>query len=245
MSEKINLVIFASSRDLSKEIIKKILKFKNKINIVCVVSDKKFKSDLNANKIKYFKWVENSKNFTPKVMKILSKNKKSLIGISLQYKWKIEKKIIEKFKYIFNFHYGNLPSYRGHNIIIHAILNKDRFIYGTIHKIDENLDSGFIIGKVKVTNKDLSSKNIEKKITYKFADYFEKLILNILNKKKLKFTKIKKEKKFYRQNDIQKLKLVKNFKEILVKARAFDYPPHEPAFFLINKKKIYLKLKEK
>ena len=53
----------------------------------------------------------------------------------------------------------------------------------------------------------------------------------------------KKEERFYSINSIQKLKKVKNFNEILSKACAFDYDPHEPAYIEIKNTKIYLKLK--
>ena len=102
-----------------------------------------------------------------------------------------------------------------------------------------------MLGKIKVKNNNkLSSKEIEKIFVNKFTSYFEKLILKLINKKRLIFKKITTAGNFfYSKNDIQKLKEVKDYREILIKARAFDYPPHTPAFIKFKDLKIYLKLK--
>jgi len=245
MLKKINIAIFANSKDLSDEIIKKILEIKKKLNIVLVVSDIKFKEELEKNNLKNFIWLKNNKNNSLKVCKVLNNFiENNIYAFSLQHKWKVEKKVIEKFKMFINFHYGDIPNYRGHNPVIHAILNNEKFLYGTIHSIDEELDKGLIIGKVKVINDKTSSKNLERKITIKMADYFKHLIIKIINKRKITLKKIKSNKnKFYNIKDIQKLKEVKKFKDIINKTCAFDYEPHEPAYIKIKDTKIYLRLK--
>ena len=125
------------------------------------------------------------------------------------------------------------------------MLNKEKFIFGTVHNIDENFDRGKIVYKFKVENKNISSKEIELKLTKKFIDYFEKIIIKLNNKEKIYLKKIPKIKgKFYSLSDIQKLKEVKKFKEILIKSLAFDYPPHEPAFLKFGNTKIYLRIKK-
>ena len=245
MLKKTSIAIFAVSRDLSNEIIKKILEIRKKLNIVLVVSDMKFKEKLEKNNFKNFVWLKNNKNNSSKLYQVLNNfDEDDLYAFSLQHKWKVEKKVLEKFKIFINFHYGDLPNYRGHDPIIHGILNNEKFLYGTIHSIDEELDKGLIIGKVKVINDKSSSKEIEKKITIKMANFFKQLIIKLINKKKITFKKIKGSKnKFYSIKDIQKLKEVKNYKDILNKTRAFDYPPHEPAYIKIKNTKIYLRLK--
>ena len=246
MKKKINLVLFVTDGNLSEGILKKILKFKKKINILLVVSNIQFKKKLNKNNIKNFKWIKNLKNNQTKILKILNNfDKIDLHGFTFQYKWKIKKKIIDKFKLILNFHFGDIPKYRGHNPIIHAMLNKEKFIFGTVHNIDENFDRGKIVYKFKVENKNIISKEIELKLTKKFIDYFERIIIKLNNKEKIYLKKIPKIKgKFYSLSDIQKLKEVKKFKEILIKSLAFDYPPHEPAFLKFGNTKIYLRIKK-
>ena len=245
MSNKLRVAIFAQSRDLSGKILKKILKLKSKLNIILVVSDKEFKKKLAQNNLKNFVWLKNDKNNSTKVCEVLNKYvENDLYAISLQHRWRIKKKIIEKFKIFINFHYGDIPKYRGHHPVAHAILNNEKFIYGTIHSINEELDKGLLISKVKVKNDKISSYDLEKKLTIKFANYFEKLIIKLINKQKLILKKIiDKRSNFYSVKDIKKLKEVKNFKEIINKAYAFDYPPDEPAYIKVKNTKIYLRVK--
>ena len=79
------------------------------------------------------------------------------------------------------------------------------------NNIDENFDRGKIVYKFKVENKNISSKEIELKLTKKFIDYFERIIIKLNNKEKIYLKKIPKIKgKFYSLSDIQKLKEVKS-----------------------------------
>jgi methionyl-tRNA formyltransferase len=51
---------------------------------------------------------------------------------------------------IFNLHCGKLPDYRGRAPVSRAIINGDKFIYITIHKIDKGIDSGDILLEKKI-----------------------------------------------------------------------------------------------
>ena len=102
MQKKIKLAIFAQSRSLSNNILTKLSKLKNKIEIILVVSDSNFKNKINSIRIKKFKWLKNNKNNLSKIYKILNKyDGKDLYAVSLQHKWKIHKKILNKFKFFF------------------------------------------------------------------------------------------------------------------------------------------------
>jgi methionyl-tRNA formyltransferase len=245
MSIKVQIAIFAQSRNLSEEILKKIIKLRKKLNIFLVVSDNEFRKKLIQNKFRNFVWLKNNKNNSSKIINILEKyDSKILYAFSLQHRWIVSQKVIEKFKLFINFHYGDLPLYRGHNPVIHSILNNEKYILGTVHSIDEKLDNGLIIGKVKVKNYKITSKDAERKLTIKFAEYFKNLIIRLTKKHKLILKKINKTgSKFYSIDEIKKLKEVKNFNEIIKKTYAFDYPPHEPAFIKIKGIKVYLKIK--
>lgn len=247
MTSKINVALFISSSNLSNQVLEKLIKLKKNLNIILVVSDIRFKKKLDKNNFKNFKWVNNINRNSSKIIKILEISKdKNLYAFSLQYNWKITKNILEKFKIFLNFHFGDLPKYRGHHPILHAILNNEKFLYGTIHAIDEELDRGKIVSKIKVKNNNISSADLEKILSIKFANSLENLIIKLIDKKKLIYKNVLKKKgKFYSINSIQKLKKVKNFKEILSKACAFDYPPHEPAYIMVKNTKVYLRLKPK
>lgn len=51
---------------------------------------------------------------------------------------------------IFNLHCGKLPEYRGRAPVSRAIINGDKFIHITVHKIDKGIDSGDILLEKKI-----------------------------------------------------------------------------------------------
>ena len=95
MKKKINLVLFVTDGNLSEGILKKILKFKKKINILLVVSNIQFKKKLNKNNIKNFKWIKNLKNNQTKILKILNNfDKIDLHGFPSNINGKLKKLLI-------------------------------------------------------------------------------------------------------------------------------------------------------
>jgi methionyl-tRNA formyltransferase len=240
MNKKINIALFAETRNCSDEILKKIKLLKFKINITLVVSDVKFKIKLNKVYKKKYLWLKNTKDYEKKLLKILNiKNK--IYAFSIQHKWKIPKEIIDRFEYFFNFHFGDIPKYRGHSPIIFAMLNREKFIKGTIHAIDEDLDKGYLVKKISIRNAFLTSYQIERLMSIKFSEYFIKLIEKIYKKKRIQLKKIYGKGKFYSQKNIKKFKEIYSYNDLKTKILAFDYPPHEPSFIKINNKKLYLK----
>jgi hypothetical protein len=64
----------------------------------------------------------------------------------------------------------------------------------------------------------------------------------------IKYLKLRKNKNrgvFIDKYKILKKKKINNIKEIGLKFRAFYYPPHDPAYFEIEKEKYYLYKKQK
>ena len=241
---KVKIILFAQYRKLANKIIEEIEKNKNKICIHAIISDNDFYKNIkkktgydilwNSNKFK------NEQNFIKKF-----KNEENLIGFSLQHKWIIKKSTIDMFKgNLFNFHFGKLPDYRGHNPVIHAILNEEQYVYGTIHQINEDLDRGKIVSEVKVPNKDRTSYEIESELCELFSKEFIKIINSFNKKKKIKLKRINKGGNFNSIKDIKYLKKIENIYEIKKKILAFDYPGHKPAYLISNGHKKYLRKKD-
>ena len=91
-----------------------------------------------------------------KILKLLSKDKISLICLAGFMKI-LSKNFINEFKgSIINIHPSLLPRYKGLNTHKRAIKNKDKFTGCTVHYVNEKLDSGKIImqKKVIITHKD-------------------------------------------------------------------------------------------
>jgi len=73
------------------------------------------------------------------------------IAISVNWQSILEKKIIDCFPNgILNCHVGDLPKYRGNAVINWALINGENRVTITIHKMDENLDSGDIVLKKNI-----------------------------------------------------------------------------------------------
>jgi len=238
---KVEIVIFAQYRELAKKIIEKINKNKNKICIRAVISDNNFYKNIKKENGHDFLWKSNRFKNEQKFINKLKKNS-NLIGFSLQHKWIIKKSTIEIFKgNLFNFHFGKLPDYRGHNPVIHAMLKDEKYIYGTIHQISEKLDRGKIASEVRVLNTDKTSYEIENELCKLFSKEFVRLINIFKKKKKIRLKKIKKGGNFNSFKDIEYLKKINNIYEIRKKTLAFDYPGHKPAYLKSNGNKKYLR----
>ena len=64
----------------------------------------------------------------------------------------ISNNVLKKYKYSINFHPGNLPQYRGLLPVVHAMLNDDSYIYGCWHYMNEKIDAGNIIRRIRCKN---------------------------------------------------------------------------------------------
>ena len=97
----------------------------------------KLKNFLNKNKIEFIIINKNDKKWTQLI-------KKNSFGISHSHRWIFDKDQIKRFdNKLINFHYSNLPSFRGAGGLTWNILTK-RYISGsTIHLVDKKIDMGF------------------------------------------------------------------------------------------------------
>lgn len=93
---------------------------------------------------------------------------------------------IIKNKFILNLHGGILPKYRGRSGNLIALLNNEKFLGYTLHRIDEGMDSGDIYKIFSVENngidfvEDIINRIIEKtikEIPQTFKDIIDKKIL--------------------------------------------------------------------
>lgn len=105
--------------------------------------DYEIKIFCKSNKINY-KIYKNINN--PNIVRQLS-NYNSNLFISISYDQILGLKIINSFKNIINFHAGDLPNYRGRSVVNWALINGEKKIGLTVHKLDKNIDTGDIILK--------------------------------------------------------------------------------------------------
>ncbi len=177
---------------------------------------------------------------------IANKKDNYFLGISARFSKIIPKSVINSFKYgIINFHGGLLPEFAGLNSTCHIILENVKYGGGTIHYIDEGIDTGDIIIRceVEISNNE-TSVSLFKKTQIALFDGFKNIFPKILKEEKI-YNKIENKKgRYYDKNALDGKKEVDiarmSKEEIYRITRAFDFPGHEPAYFTFNGKKIYL-----
>ena len=141
-------------------------------------------------KKKDYKIIKTEKNFLNNYLKKINKNKIFLIN----YPFKIK----GNFKNIYNCHPSLLPNYKGllpiQRNMFDRLLNHKKINFGlTIHKLDENFDSGKIIWN-KSIKLNFKKDNKFKKIYEKIYENFFYGINQIYSKKKIRCVKTKNEK---------------------------------------------------
>jgi len=140
---------------------------------------------------------------------------------------------------IFNLHCGKLPEYRGRAPISRTIMNGDKDLIASLHKIDEGVDSGPIAieTKIKITLKDDVNTLYKKFSGNSYKSIVE--LLRSLQKGKLQLKKQKISKtKAYRSLTEEECRIDWNKKqfEIFNKIRALKLP-YPGAFTTLNGKK--------
>lgn len=181
------------------------------------------------------------------------KPKELLIGFSCRFSKILKKEHIDLFRLgIVNFHGGLLPEFGGLYSSCHTILEGANEGGGTLHFIDEGIDTGDIIKRARfqVLNTDTTSTVFNKtqnSLFDSFIEVYEDLIngrINITNQSKLLLEGHKK--RYYGKESLEgkkEFKLSDNHEEIDKKIRAFDFPDKEPAFFKIKDKKYFVRTK--
>ena len=163
------------------------------------------------------------------------------IGFCIGYMKILRENFFETPKYgVFNLHCGKLPEYRGRAPISRTLMNGDKYLYITLHKIDEGVDSGPIAieNKMKITSKDDVNSLYEK-----FSESSFKPIVEFLTNFPKGKVKLKKQKKLNRtankiiSEDECKIDWRRRDSDIFNKIRALKKP--YPQAFSVLADKIY------
>ncbi|PKD44655.1 formyltransferase family protein [Rhodohalobacter barkolensis] len=173
------------------------------------------------------------------------------IGFSCRFSKILKKEHIQLFQQgIVNFHGGLLPEFGGLYSSCHTILEGSNLGGGTIHFIDEQIDSGQIIvrAEIEVTDKDTSYtlfQRTQEALIISFYDYY-KTIFNksVKTQKPINYSKKGINSNYYDKNSLlgkKQFYLTDSEEKIDRVIRAFEFPGKEPAFFKLNGKKYFVK----
>ena len=173
----------------------------------------------------------------------------------MHYKWILSDKILSLVDFnAINIHGADTRVFRGHHTTIFHILENKEYICSTMHFINKEIDKGKIIKIKRLKIKKLDTgQSLQDKLSSQGFDMILSLFKKLLNNE-TNFTKFFKNKnttekdtskaRYIKINEIFKHKKIKNFKDLELKARAFDYNNHEPAYIMLNKKKFYVRIND-
>lgn len=242
-------IIFLGQNKIAEECLSELFK-KSKysnIELMAIVSNKELfkKLDKYIEKIIY---IPNNKRNEKEIISTIKDLKINTL-ISVQHPWILTKKVIESVKRnCFNLHNAKLPDYKGYNSISHAILNGEKSYTSTIHWIAEKVDTGDIaFVKTFTINKNDTALSLYNKSFKKAKKNFKELLFALNHNKEIPKIPLTEEGRFYHKREIQILKRIKNMsnpEEVNRKSRAFYFPPFEPAYFILNKRKYYVTIKK-
>lgn len=149
---------------------------------------------------------------------------------------------------IINLHPAPLPQYRGCNSYSHAIMNGESQYGVTLHYVDEGIDTGDIINLYRLpiyetdTAKTLYDRAQIKAVEL-FQDEAPKIVSAALKKQKIKATKQNNNQaNYYPRTSLENKEIDLNWGLIKIErfVRGLEFPPFDPAYFMINGKKINL-----
>ncbi len=161
--------------------------------------------------------------------------------ISVLYPKIVAKEIIEKIP-CFNLHCAPLPEYAGWNSTLWAILNEEETFGATLHEMSTNVDEGNVIHKGsfpiprQVTNIELYQLAHEDGYRI-FCENIPRLISDTYFS-----TPQSGIRRYYRRTDLPSREVSPDWasEKIATYARAFYFPPFEPAYMTIGGQKIWL-----
>ncbi len=166
--------------------------------------------------------------------------------ISVQYPWVLSSSILNLMcGRAFNIHNAKLPDYRGHNSLTYEILNEDSLHTSTLHIMSTEVDRGFI---VKVAHIDISKDDTALSLWSRSIDSCVFLYRWLVTERNYRFADVVKQPvvgigRYYGKHQVLKDKEIPPNSDIPTLhryARAFYFPPHEPAYLLFGKKRIYI-----
>jgi methionyl-tRNA formyltransferase len=173
------------------------------------------------------------------------------LGICCRFSKKIPQDIINKFTIgIVNFHGGLLPEFGGLFSVNHTLLSGSPVGGGTLHWIDSGIDTGAVIKRcvIEICDEDTAISIFQKTqiaLFENFIEIFPNIISNKIKAKTLKELRDEGfESNYFDKSSLNGLKYIPlcdlDNENSINKIRAFDFPGYEPAYTLINGKKIYL-----
>ena len=164
--------------------------------------------------------------------------------ICMQHSWILSKEVLARVNYnALNFHNAKLPEYRGYNAVNHAVLNRDTQFTCTAHWMTDEVDRGEIALEAvfEIAPND-TAVSLYAKSHFASLRLFDQVLLLLANGRAVPRRPMVGEGRFYGRKSIEPLREIRDISgdEAELKARAFFFPPFEPAFLRRGAEKLYV-----
>jgi methionyl-tRNA formyltransferase len=170
-------------------------------------------------------------------LEALVRSLRSPLLLSVQYSWILSEAVLSHvIDRAFNMHNAKLPEYRGHHALSHVILNREPFHHATIHWMQPKVDTGFLAYERAIAIGDQDTAfDLGVKSAKAAAEILEVLLRDLAAGRAIPRTPIEGEGRFYSSKLADGLKRISDTADpelISRTARAFHYPPFEPAYYV-------------
>lgn len=244
-------VVVFGDLPIATKVTKDLLGRRNVDLVGVVLSKKKFNNnDPWKNTPTLFEFAKSNNINILDINSHLIRETKIDLGFTVRFNQILTNKIINRFRYgIINFHGGLLPECGGLYSSCHSILLNHKKGGGTIHYLKSGIDSGDIIKRAEfyIKRNDTSITVFRRTQKYLLKAYYKIIDSIIKGDNKVipqkKFISRGFKKNYFDKNSLvgkRKIKENSTKDDILRIVRAFDHPDHEPAYMIINGKKIFL-----
>jgi len=237
--------IFLGCGDIAAQCIDFYFSLPHKKNTIsAVIGDEKLKETCKNHNLTFMQ--TSGKRGDKELLISLIDRKDIEFVVSVQYPWILSKELLDRLpSKFFNIHNAKLPEYKGHHTLSYEIINKEKFHFSTLHIMEERVDEGFIVKTRKIGIKDDETAiSLWLRSAKECLVLFEWLIINPISRININnLEPVGKKGHYYSRALINRKKVVSADASEEKKdryARAFHFPPHEPAYYIQNKQKIYL-----
>jgi methionyl-tRNA formyltransferase len=189
-------------------------------------------------------FISNDKRNNREIENLIIRNEINAI-ISVQHNWILPGEILSLVNnFAFNLHNAKLPGYKGYNACNHAILNGERYYSSTVHWMAEEVDAGGIAFEesFEIGPKE-TAKGLYERASRAGETAFRKLVDHLAAGKPIPNVPALGAGTFYPRNSLgalREIKKIEDVQEVDRKARAFYFPPFEPAYFILDGHKFYV-----
>lgn len=165
--------------------------------------------------------------------------------LSVQHPWILSSEILDVVGgCAFNLHLAPLPAYKGWNGCSHALLNRDKNFGTTLHWISTELDCGDIAYDILFPIEgDDNASTVYHKAERSGVELFKVLINDLAAGRVPPRQPMQGSGRLYQRGDLDAFREVDPYlgvDEMAHRARAFHFPPYEPAYIWSGGSKIFL-----